>query len=176
MTTVLTPKSDQPEILSYYIEKASGGNLLQERMSQGELNPVMYGILKMVEYKVQIITFSQIFHDFYTYLPGQLCKIPKTFNGRRYRCGIYCAFEDNHLVAKSHRSSEALFFTFSDSLPAVKSNTVFGKITLMALPFKSKKIWFTSVSAWRNEQQQQHPCLNQKRSKALGINIMKKAF
>ena len=79
-------------------------------------------------------------------------------------------------VAKSHRSSEALFFTFSDSLPAVKSNTVFGKITLIGLPFKSKKIWFTSVSAWRNEQQQQHPCLNQKRSKALGINIMKKAF
>ena len=64
-------------------------------MSKGDMNPVMYGILKMAEYKVQIITFSQIFHDFYTYLPEQLCKIPRSFNGQRYRCGIYCAFEDH---------------------------------------------------------------------------------
>ena len=99
-------------------------------MSKGDLNPVMYGILKMVEYKVQIITFSQIFRDFYTYLLGQLCKMPKSFNGSRYRCGIYCAFEDHlllHLCCKQksqiHRGS---IFTFSDSLPTVKSNTVFG--------------------------------------------------
>ena len=37
-------------------------------MSIGDMNPVMYGILKMIEYKVQIITFSQIFHDFYWHL------------------------------------------------------------------------------------------------------------
>ena len=67
-------------------------------MSKGDMNPVMYGILKMVEYKVQIITFSQIFHDVYTYLLGQLCKIPKSFNGQRYRCDVYCAFEDHLLV------------------------------------------------------------------------------
>ena len=38
----------------YRTEKTSGGNLLQEGMSKGDMNPVMYGILKMVEYKVQI--------------------------------------------------------------------------------------------------------------------------
>ena len=33
-------------------------------MSQRDMNPVMYGILKMVKYKVQIITFSQNFMIF----------------------------------------------------------------------------------------------------------------
>ena len=33
-------------------------------MSKGDMNPVMYGILEMAEYKVEIITFSQKFHDF----------------------------------------------------------------------------------------------------------------
>ena len=91
----------------------------------------------MVEYKVQIITFSQMFHDFYTYLLSQLCKMPKFFNGQRYRCDTYCVFEDHLLVhvcckqkSMTHRGS---IFTFSDSLPTVKSNTVFGKISLMAL-------------------------------------------
>ena len=64
--TVLTPKFDQPEF--YRTEKTSGGNLFQESMSKGDTNPVMYGVLKMVEYKVQIITFSQIFCDFYRIL------------------------------------------------------------------------------------------------------------
>ena len=103
-------------------------------MSKGDMNPVMYGILKMVEYKVKIITFSQTFNDFYTYLLfNQLYKMPKSFNGQRYRCGIYCAFEDHllvHLCCKQmseiHRGS---IFTFSDSLLTVKSNTVFAKIT-----------------------------------------------
>ena len=72
--------------------------MLQESMSKGNMNPVMYGMLKMVEYKMQIITFSQKVHDFYTHLSGQLCKMPKSFNGQRYRCGIYCAFEDCLLV------------------------------------------------------------------------------
>ena len=52
----------------YGTEKNSGGNLLQESMSKGDMNPVMYGMLKMVEYKVQIITYSQKFHNFYIYL------------------------------------------------------------------------------------------------------------
>ena len=47
-------------------EKTSGGHLLQESMSKRDMNPVMSGILKMVEYKVQIITYSQTFHNFYT--------------------------------------------------------------------------------------------------------------
>ena len=113
-------------------------------MSKGDINPVMYGILKMVEYKVQIITFSQIFQDFYTYLLDHLCEMPKSFDGQRYRCGIYCAFEDHLLVQlcckqKSyiHRGS---IFTFSDSLPTVKSNTIFGEITLMALAKYSLEI------------------------------------
>ena len=38
--------------------------MLQESMSKGDMNPVTYGILKMVEYKGKIITFSQKFHDF----------------------------------------------------------------------------------------------------------------
>ena len=79
-------------------------------MSKGDMNPVMYGIFKMVEYKVQI------FHDVYTYLLGQLCKIPKSFDCQRYRCGICCAFEDRLVVhlccKKSHRSTEAIFLYF----------------------------------------------------------------
>ena len=77
--TVLTPKSDQPEILSYRED-------LRRKFAPGkheqrpDMNPVMSGILKMVGYKVQIITFSQVFHDFYTYVSGQLCKMPKSFN------------------------------------------------------------------------------------------------
>ena len=67
-------------------------------MSEGDMNLVMYGILKMVEYKVQIITFSQIFRDFYTYSLDKLFKMPKSFNGQRYRYGIYFAFEDHLLV------------------------------------------------------------------------------
>ena len=113
-------------------------------MSKGAMNPVMYGMLKMVEYIVQVIAFSKTFHDFYTYLLGQLCKMSKSFNGQRYRRGIYCAFEDHllvHLCCKQkswiHRGS---IFTFSDSLPAVKSNTIFGKITLMALEKYSLEI------------------------------------
>ena len=50
------------------IEKTRGANLLQESMSKGDMNPVMYCILKMVGYKVQLITFSQIFHNFYTFI------------------------------------------------------------------------------------------------------------
>ena len=57
-------------------------------MIKGDMNPLMYGVLEMVEYKVQIITFLKIFHDFYTYLLGQLCKMLKSFTGPRYRCGI----------------------------------------------------------------------------------------
>ena len=133
-------------------------------MVKGDMNPVMYGILKMVEYKVQIITFSQVFHDSYTSLSGQLCKMSKSFNGQRYRCGIYCAFEDHLLVHLSCRQKswihQGSIFTFFDSLPKVKSNTVFGKISLMAFEKYSleiEEIWFTSVSAWLDEQQQLHP-------------------
>ena len=108
LVTVLIPKSDQPEILSN--REDLRGNLLQESMCKGDMNPVMYGILKLVEYKVQIITFSQIFQDFYTCLLGELCKIPKSFNGQRYRCGIYCAFEGHLLVhlQTSHRSTSSI--------------------------------------------------------------------
>ena len=96
----------------------------------------------MVEYKVQIITFSQKFYDFYTYLLGQLCKMPKSFNGQRYRCGMYCAFEDHLLVHLCWKVIDPprQYFTFSDSLPTVKSNTSFGKITLIALEKYSLEI------------------------------------
>ena len=57
------------------LEKASRGNLLHESMSKGDMNAVMYGILKVVEYDVQIITYSQKFHNFY--LLRQLCEMPK---------------------------------------------------------------------------------------------------
>ena len=56
-------------------EKTSGENLPQE--SEGDMNPVMYGIFKMVEYKVQIINYSQKLHNIYTYLFHQLCEMPK---------------------------------------------------------------------------------------------------
>ena len=45
--TVLTPKSDQHEILSYRGDPRR--HLLQESMVRGDMNPVMYGILKMLE-------------------------------------------------------------------------------------------------------------------------------
>ena len=41
------------------------------------MNPVMCGILKIVEYKVEIITYSQSFHSFYEFFLCQLCEIPK---------------------------------------------------------------------------------------------------
>ena len=47
-------------------------------MSKGGMNPVMYGVLKIAEYKVQIITFSQTFHDFYTSL--SLMALEKNFS------------------------------------------------------------------------------------------------
>ena len=71
--TVLTPKSDQSEILSYREDlrrnffpgkRGEGGGGGGAVGGKGDMNPVMYSILKMVEYKVQIITFSQKVHDF----------------------------------------------------------------------------------------------------------------
>ena len=50
----------------YRTEKTSRGNFLHESMSKGDMNVVMYGILKIVGYEVQIITYSQKFHNFYT--------------------------------------------------------------------------------------------------------------
>ena len=61
----------------YGTQKTAGGNLLQEGMSKEDMNPVMYGRLKMVEYKVQIIKFLPKYHNFYTYLLHQLCEMPK---------------------------------------------------------------------------------------------------
>ena len=46
-------------------EKTSGGNFLQESMSKGDMITAMYGILKMVQYEVQIVTYLQKFHNFY---------------------------------------------------------------------------------------------------------------
>ena len=83
------------------------------------MKPVMYGIIKMIEYKVEIIAFLQKFHDFYTYLSGQSCKMPKSFNGQRYRCGIYCTlfvvkttFLCTFVANNNHRSTEAVFLDF----------------------------------------------------------------
>ena len=107
----------------------------------------MYDISKMVEYKAQIITFSQKFHNFYTHIYQVKCVrcSNPVFSGQRYRCGMYCAFEDHLLVqvpllqtkVMIHRGS---IFTFSDSLPTVKSNTIFSKITLMTLEKYSLEI------------------------------------
>ena len=47
-----------------------------------------------------------------------------------------CTFVAN----KNHRIHRGSIFTFSDSLPAVKSNTGFGKITLMAFEKYSLEI------------------------------------
>ena len=57
----------------YGTDKTSRGNLLHESISKGDMNAVMNGILKMVKYEVQIITYLQKFHNFYTYLLRQLC-------------------------------------------------------------------------------------------------------
>ena len=97
--TVLTPKS--------------GGNLLQESIRNGDMNPVISGMLKMVGYKVQIITFSQILLDTYqaNYVrcPNLLMvkgtdvvyiALLKTFS--------LCTFVAN----KSQRSTEAVFLHF----------------------------------------------------------------
>ena len=50
---------------------------------------------------------------------------------------IYCIFEDHilvHLHCKQKlQINRGTIFTFSDSLPTLNSNTIFGKITLLAL-------------------------------------------
>ena len=92
-----------------------------------DINPIMYSILKMIEYKVQIIIFSQKFHDYYTYLLGKLCKTPKSFNGQRYRCGIYCALKPPPCAPLFQTKVQGSIFTFSDSLPTVKSNAIMVK-------------------------------------------------
>ena len=83
-----------------------------------------------------------------------------------------CTFVAN----KSHRYTEAS----SDSLPTVKSNTIFGNITLMALEKYSLEIeknldlplfWPDVMSNSNNT-----PCLKQKRFKAFSINITKKTL
>ena len=82
-------------------------------MSKGDMNPVMYSILKMVGYKVQIITFSQIIYDFYTYLPGQLCKMPKSFKTDVVYTVLLKTTSLRTFVAnKSHRSIESVFLHF----------------------------------------------------------------
>ena len=89
------------------------------------------------------------------------------FNGQRYRCGIYCAFEDHLLVylcCKQVIDPRGSILKLFDSLPTVKSNTIFGKMTLMALEKYSLEI----------EQQQQHPIPETEISKALSSNIIKK--
>ena len=106
------------------------------------------------------------------------------FNGQRYRCGIYtalfkttsssCTFVVKQKL-KTHRSS---IFIFSDSLPTLKSNTIFSKITLMALEkflLKLRKIWFTSFWSGLMSNSNNTPSLKQKISKALIINIIKKS-
>ena len=149
--TVLTPKSDQPEVLSYREDlqrKFAPGKHEQRRYESCHAWHIKDGRIQSANNHL-----SQIIHDFYIYLFCQFWKMVKSFNGQRYRCGIYiallkttslCTFAAN----KCHRSTEE-HFTFSDSLPAVKSNTEFDKMTLMALE-KWRKIWFTSVSAWRD--------------------------
>ena len=61
-------------------------------MSKGDMNPVMYSILKMVEYKLQIITFQKKFHDLHTHL---LVTCPNPLKVKDTDVlSIYCAFED----------------------------------------------------------------------------------
>ena len=96
--------------------------------------------------------FTNISLFLHILISGQLCKMPKSFNCQP------CTFEGHllmHLCCKQksqiHRGS---IFTFSDSLPAVKSNTDFGKLTLMALEKYSLEIEenLVSVSACCDEQ------------------------
>ena len=114
-------------------------------MSKEDMNPVMYGMFKMVEYKVQVITFSQIFHHFYTYLancvryPNPLpdplmVKDTNVIHIALLKTTSLCTF-----VAKKSKIHRGSIFTLSDNLPTVKSNTVFGEITLMALEKYSLK-------------------------------------
>ena len=126
--TVLIPRSDQPEILSYRED-------LQKNFVPGKHEQRTYESCHVWHNKNGRIQgadnqLSQIFRDFYTYLLSQLCKMPKSFNGQRYRCGTYRAFEDHllvHLCCKQmSQTHPGSIFTFSDSLPTVKSNTVFG--------------------------------------------------
>ena len=77
--------------------------------------------------------------------------MPKhAFNGQRYRCGIYCTFEEHlpcvPLLQTKVIDPQGSIFTFFGSLPTVKSNKCFGRMTLMALEKYSFGI----------EQQQQH--------------------
>ena len=61
----------------YRTEKTSGGNLLQKSMSKGDMNSILYGKLRMVEYKVQITAYSQKFHNFTHAYYANFCEMPK---------------------------------------------------------------------------------------------------
>ena len=80
------------------------------------MNPVMYGILKMTECKVQTITFSQKFHDFYTYISGQLSKMPKSLMVKDSDVVHTALLKTTSLYTfvanKSHRSTKAVFLHF----------------------------------------------------------------
>ena len=80
------------------------------------MNPVMYGILEMVEYKVQIITFSQNFMIFtHNYqancvrcLNPLMVKDTDVVYITLSKTTFLCTFVAN----KRHRSPEAVFYIF----------------------------------------------------------------
>ena len=113
----------------YCTEKTFGGDLLQESMRKGDINHVMYDILKMVEYKMQIITYSQKFRNF-TYACYANCArcTNSAFVGQRYRCvNCIALFKTTCAPLLQTKVTHPLrqYFTLSDSLPTVKSNTIF---------------------------------------------------
>ena len=72
--TVLTPKSDQPEILSYREDirrKFAPGKYEQMRYESCHVWHIKNGRIQSANNHL-----SQVFHDFYTYLLSQLCKMP----------------------------------------------------------------------------------------------------
>ena len=91
----------------------------------------------MVEYKLQLIIFftriSLFLHI--TTMPVVWDAQILPFVAKKYRCGILGLGRPSRsapLLKTKTIDHSVRLFTFSDSLPTVNSNTIFGKITSMA--------------------------------------------
>ena len=124
LVTVVTPKSDQPDILSYREDlrrKFAPGKHKQRSNESCHVWHIKNGRIQSANNHL-ITNFSW----FYTYLLGQLYKMP---NSLRFWRPPPCAAL---LQTKIIDSLRQYFYVFWESTYS-KSNTIFGKITLMAL-------------------------------------------
>ena len=111
--TILTPKSEQPEISSY---REDLWRKLAPEIKSMRKGDIMNGILKIVEYEVHIITFHKYFMSFtHTYQVNCVrCRNPLMVKDTDVvyiallKTTSVCTFVAN----KSHRSTKAVILHF----------------------------------------------------------------